>query len=146
MITSCLFYIFISWQIVNKMVMVDNISSHNIKSHQKCNKNTRKADRNCISWVVIGIKIICTERSQDLIIASIKRMIQLAVMQPPLNRGHVLMEWPLFRGHVQDWPLRRTCNQRTVETCFDATTSIQRTLWTDNSQDQVGGTIWTWTN
>ena len=78
--------------------MVDNISSHNIKSHQKCNKNTRKADRNCISWVVIGIKIICTERSQDLIIASIKRMIQLAVMQPPLTRGHVLMEWPLLRN------------------------------------------------
>ena len=25
---------------------------------------------------------------------------------------------PLFRGHVQDWPLRRTCNQRTVETCL----------------------------
>ena len=99
MITSCLFYIFISWQIVNKMVMVDNISTNNnIKSHQKCNKNTRKVDRNCISWVVIGIKIICTERSQDLIIALIKRMIQLAVMQPPLTRGHVLMEWPLLRN------------------------------------------------
>ena len=76
------------------MVMVDNISNHNnIKSHQKCNKKTtRKADRNCISWIVIGTKIICTERSQDLIIASIKRTIQLAVMQPPLARGHVLME------------------------------------------------------
>ena len=75
------------------MVMVDNISNHNIKSHQKCNKKTtRKANRNCISWVVIGTKIICTERSQDLIIASIKRTIQLAVMQPPLARGHVLME------------------------------------------------------
>ena len=73
--------------------MVDNISSHNnIKSHQKCKKNTRKADRNCISWVVIGTTIICTEKSQDLIIASIKRIIQLAVMQPPLARGHVLME------------------------------------------------------
>ena len=66
-------------------------------------KNTRKADRNCTSWIVIGTTIICTERSQqDLIIASIKRTIQLAVMQPPLARGHVLMEWPLFRGHVQD--------------------------------------------
>jgi hypothetical protein len=66
-------------------------------------KNTRKADRNCTSWIVIGTTIICTERSQqDLIIASIKRTIQLAVMQQPLARGHVLMEWPLFRGHVQD--------------------------------------------
>jgi hypothetical protein len=47
------------------------------------------------SGVVIGTQIICTERSQqDLIIASIKRTIQLAVMQPPLTRGHVLMEWP----------------------------------------------------
>ena len=51
---------------------------------------------------------------------------------------------PLFRGHVQtQWPLRRTCNQGTVETCFDATTSIQRTLnWQLLiSQEQVGGTI-----
>jgi hypothetical protein len=64
-----------------------------IINHTKsAKKNTRKADRNCISWVVIGTKIICTERSQDLIIASIKRMIQLAVMQMPLARGHVLME------------------------------------------------------
>ena len=44
-------------------------------------------------------KNFCTERSQqDLIIASIKRTIQLAVMQPPLTRGHVLMEWPLLRN------------------------------------------------
>jgi hypothetical protein len=76
---------------------------------------------------------------QDLIIASIKRTIQLAVMQTPLARGHVLMEWPLekqpplFRGHIQtQWPLWKTCNKGTVETCFDATTSIQRTPWTDN--------------
>ena len=49
--------------------------------------------------MVIGTKIICTEKSQqDLIIASIKRTIQLAVMQPPLARGHVLMEWPLLRN------------------------------------------------
>jgi hypothetical protein len=62
-------------------------------------KNTRKADRNCTSWVVIGTTIICTERSQqDLIITSIKRTIQLAVMQPPLARGHVLMELPLLRN------------------------------------------------
>ena len=75
--------------------MVDNISTNNnIKSHQKLEKKTtRKADRNCTSWVVIGTTIICTERSQqDLIIASIKRTIQHAVMQPPLFRGHVLME------------------------------------------------------
>jgi len=83
-------------------------------------KNTRKADRNCISWMVIGTKIICTERSQqDLRIASIKRTIQLAVMQPPLFRdmfkcndlfeGHVtkeqlkpvLMQPPLYRGHPE---------------------------------------------
>ncbi len=162
-----------------------------------CIKNTRKTERNCISWVVIGTKIICTERSQDLIIASIERTNQLVLMQPPLDRGHVLMEWlllrnnhlfledmfkhnylfrghatkeqlklvlmqpplfrghvlmelplekqpPLFRGHVQtQWPLWRTCNQGTVETCFDATTSIQRTLnWQLLiSQEQVGGTI-----
>jgi len=82
--------------------MVDNISTHNnIKPHQKCpKKTTRKADRNCISWVVIGTKILCTERSQqDLIIASIKGTIQLAVMQPPLARGHVLMKWPLLRNN-----------------------------------------------
>ena len=35
----------------------------NKKSVKK--KNTRKTDRNCISWVVIGTNIICTERSQD---------------------------------------------------------------------------------
>jgi hypothetical protein len=81
-------------------ILVAITTLNHIKSEKK---NTRKADRNCISWVVIGTTIICTERSQqDLIIASIKRTIQLAVMQPPLARGHVLMEWPLFRGHVQD--------------------------------------------
>ena len=87
-------------------ILVLTTTLNHIKSTKK---NKRKADRNWISWVVIGTKIICTERSQqDLIIASIKRTIQLAVMQPPLARGHVLMELPLekqpplFRGHVQD--------------------------------------------
>jgi hypothetical protein len=71
-------------------ILVAITTLNHIKSEKK---NTRKADKNCISWVVIGTTIICTERSQqDLIIASIKRTIQLAVMQPPLARGHVLME------------------------------------------------------
>ena len=131
---SSLYCILISWQIVSKTVMVDNISTHNIKP-----QTTRKVDKKCISWVVICTTILCPERShQDLIISSIKGTIQLAVKQPPLARGHVLItsyekQPSLLRGHVQtQWPLPRTCNQGTVETCFDATTSFQRTTRTDN--------------
>ena len=81
------------------MVMVDNISNHNnIKSRQKCNKKTtRKADRNCISWVVIGTKIICTENNSTCCDATTSQ-------QRTCSNGMTSFEKqpPLFRGHVQD--------------------------------------------
>ena len=74
--------------------MVDNISTHNIKPHQKCKKKKstqEKLTEIAYPGFVIGTKILCTERSQHLIIASIKGTIQLAVMQPPLARGRALI-------------------------------------------------------